>query len=301
MKLRLADGLSMDASEAATQTFAALAGKGQGKSYLAGKFVEQLVGASCPTVVVEPVGNWWPLRLGKDGKSPGLPIVVIGGEHGDVPVEPTQGAEVGRFLVETNGSAVIDVSGFSKTKRQSFVADFAEAFYIASRKAATPRMLVLEEAQVFAPQHAARGQERMLGAMTDIVRLGRNHGIGSMLVSQRPQSVSKEVLNMVECLFVGGMRGPHERKAIAGWVTEQADGEGEVAAQLRRLPELQPGDFFCWSPSWLSVAKPIRVLPKDTFDGTSTPKLGGSRARADRKSTRLNSSHEIPSRMPSSA
>lgn len=283
-KLRLAKGLEMDASEAATQTFAPLAAKGGGKSYLAGKMVELLVGAGCPVTVIEPVGNWWPIRLAADGKSPGLEMAVVGGLHGDVAVEPAQGEELGRFLVETNGSAVVDVSGFSKRKRKEFVADFCEAFFAASRLAMTPRMLVLEEAQLFAPQHAARGEERMLGAVTDIVRLGRNFGIGSMLVSQRPQSVSKEVLNQVECLFVGGMRGPHERKAIAGWVTEQADGEGDIKAQLAKLPSLPPGDFFCWSPSWLKVAKPIRVLPKTTFDGTSTPKLGGPRAQAPKLS-----------------
>ena len=37
-----------------------------------------------------------------------------------------------------------------------------------------------------------RGQERMLGAMEDIIKLGRNYGIGVSLLSQRPQSVNIE-------------------------------------------------------------------------------------------------------------
>lgn len=51
----------------------------------------------------------------------------------------------------------------------------------------------------------------MLGAVEDIVRLGRNYGSGCMLLSQRPQSVNKEVLNQVECLFVGQINEAHAR------------------------------------------------------------------------------------------
>jgi DNA helicase HerA-like ATPase len=35
----------------------------------------------------------------------------------------------------------------------------------------------------------------MLGAIEDIVRLGRNFGIGVSMISQRPQSINTEVRN----------------------------------------------------------------------------------------------------------
>jgi hypothetical protein len=250
------DGPEMQPSAAATQTFGAIAAKGGGKSYLAGVAVEQLVGHNVPCIVIDPIGNWAWLKLHADGVQRGLDIAVLGGEHADLGIEADQGAAVGEHLVELEQSAVIDVSAFSKSKRKEFVADFCEALYRAARTRRTPRMVVFEEAQLFAPQHTQRGEERMLGAVTDIVRLGRNYGIGSMLVTQRPQSVSKEVLNQIECLLVGGLRGPHERKAIAGWVTEV--GEANLGLQLQpmldRLPQLQPGEFMCWSPSWLKYA-----------------------------------------------
>lgn len=278
--IRIADGLEMDPSAAATQTFAAIAAKGKGKTYLVSKFAEELFDASCPVIVLDPVGNWWALRLDADGKSPGLAFAVIGGEHGDVPLDPSRGADVARFLVQNNASAVIDVSELSISKSKEFVADFGEALFREARKSRSPRMVIFEEAQTFAPQNAARGEERMLGAVTKIVRLGRNYGLGSMLVTQRPQSVHKEVLNLVECLFVGGLRGPHERKAITGWITEQGV---DVAAQMADLPTLAAGEFYCWSPSWLRVNKRVTILPKRTFDGSSTPTLGlaGSRSRKE--------------------
>jgi hypothetical protein len=280
--IEIADGLIMDASEAATQTLAPISAKGGGKSYLAGKFVEGLYDAGAPFVVLDPIGNWSALTLAKDGKSPGLSLVVIGGERGDVPLDEESAEAVGHLLVTQGMSAVVDLSELSKTRRKVYVAGFCEALYRAARKKRAPFMVVFEEAQLFAPQHCARGEERMLGAVTDIVRLGRNYGLGSMLVTQRPQSVSKEVLNQVECLFVGQLRGPQERKAIAGWVTEQGvDG----VVDLKGLPGLSPGEFFCWSPSWLRMFRKVKILPKRTFDGSSTPVLGKALERHGKRTT----------------
>lgn len=263
-------GPEMDAGQFATQTTGAIAAKGGGKSYLAGVAAEQLAAAGVPFIVIDPIGNWCFLRLAADGKSPGLKVAVVGGEHGDVPLTADQGAALATFLVQRDGSAVVDVSAFSKTKRKEFVADFCEALFRTARTYRTPRTVIFEEAQVFAPQHAARGEERMLGAVTDIVRLGRNYGIGCILVTQRPQSVSKEVLNQIELLFVGGLRGPHERKAIAGWVTEQG---ADLTEQMAELPTLPPGEFLMWSPSWLKFFGRVRAAKKWTFDGSSTPTL----------------------------
>lgn len=280
--IELAEGLTMNASEAATQTFAPISAKGGGKSYLAGKFVEGLYDAGAPFAVLDPIGNWNAVTLGKDGKSPGLSVVVIGGERGDVLLDEEQAEAVGAHLVTHGVSAIIDLSELSKTRRKAYVAAFCEALYRAARKRRSPFMVVFEEAQLFAPQMAARGEERMLGAVTDIVRLGRNYGLGSMLVTQRPQSVSKEVLNQVECLFVGQLRGPQERKAIAGWVTEQGV---DAVIDMKALPALEPGEFFCWSPSWLRVFRKVKILPKRTFDGSSTPVLGKVSSGPTKRST----------------
>jgi hypothetical protein len=280
--IELAEGLVMDASEAATQTLAPISAKGGGKSYLAGKFVEGLYDAGAPFVVLDPIGNWSALTLAKDGKSPGLSVVVIGGERCDVPLDEDTAETVGSLLITQGMSAVLDLSELSKARRKVYVAGFCEALYRAARKQRSPFMVVFEEAQLFAPQHCSKGEERMLGAVTDIVRLGRNHGLGSMLVTQRPQSVSKEVLNQVECLFVGQLRGPQERKAIAGWVTEQGV---DAAVDLKSLPGLTPGEFFCWSPSWLRTFRKVKILPKRTFDGSSTPVLGKARERQTKRNT----------------
>lgn len=290
-QFQIAPDLAMNASEACTQTLGAIAAKGGGKSYLASVFVEQLHAAGAPFCVFDPIGNWHALTLAADGKGPGLGIVVVGGERADVPLVEDAAEALGAYLVRDGVSAVLDVSELSKSRRKVYVATVAEAMFRAARKAKRPYMVVLEEAQLFAPQVCPPGEQRMLGAITDIVRLGRNHGLGSMLVTQRPQSVSKEVLNQVECLFVGQLRGPQERKAIAGWISEQS--ADDARAGLDELPKLSPGEFFCWSPSWLRVFKRIRVTKKQTFDGSSTPTLGQGRRALPAKGSRAGLSSVI--------
>ncbi len=268
--LHIARGLHLPI-DAVTQTFAFLARKGAGKTYTAGKLAEELLDVGAQVVILDPIGIWYGLRLGADGKSPGFPIPVFGGEHGDIPLEHGAGALIADVIVDNNSSAVIDVSNFRKGQRKEFVTAFAEQFFHRKKTKRTPVMLMIEEAQVFAPQRPGKGEERMLGAIEDIVRLGRNYGIGSGLISQRPQSVNKEVLNQVEALFVLQMTGPHERKAIKDWVVEKGIDVSEMADEL---PSLPIGTAYLWSPQWLGILQKVQILKKKTFDASSTPVLG---------------------------
>lgn len=266
--IRLAQGHSFP-TDAVTQTFGFIARKGAGKTYAAMKLAEELYGVGAPFIVLDPVGNWWGLRVDADGLSPGLSVPVFGGLHGDLPLVSTAGALVAKIIVERDIPAVLDVSAFRKNERKTFVTEFAEELFHQAKAVRTPRMVIFEEAQVFAPQ-LARGEERMLGAVEDIVRLGRNYGLGSALLSQRPQSVNKEVLNQVECLLVGQLNAHHEREAIKNWIVEK----GQDLDYVDELPSLPQGTMFLWSPQWLGKFERIKIAKKKTFDASATPKLG---------------------------
>jgi hypothetical protein len=270
-KLDVVEGLPFP-PDAVTQTFGFIARKGHGKTYAAGRLVEELLGSRAPVVVLDPVGTWYGLRLARDGKSPGLEVPVFGGDHGDIPITPSAGPTLARAIVEHNTSAVVDVSGFRKGEMKTFVAAFCEELFQRAKRDRRPRMVVFEEAQVFAPQRTTPESARMLGAVEDIVRLGRNCGLGSALISQRPQSVNKEVLNQVECLFVGQLNAAHERKAIDEWILEKG-----VKLDASDLPSLPVGTMYLWSPGWLRTFQKVRVLPKQTFDASATPELGAAR------------------------
>lgn len=264
--------------DAVSQTFGFIGIRGSGKTYAATKLMEEMHFAGAQVGVIDPVGKWWGLRLDADGKSPGLDIPLFGGQRGDLPLDPRSGEIVARMIIETGSSFILDVSHMRKGQRKTFVTDFCETLFFLRAQDPAAMHLFLEEAHVFAPQMSS-GQERMLGAVSDIVRLGRNHGLGVTLIDQRPQSVNKDVLNQTECLFAMRVIGKHERKAIQDWIRHSGVDLAEMADQL---PTLKQGEAMLWSPSWLEIFKKVKILPKTTFDSSATPKVG-KRPRAAKK------------------
>lgn len=266
--------------KAVTETFAAIGRRGSGKSYLATMLAEQMLDAEAQVIVIDPVGIWWGLRVAADGKSKGKNIFVIGGEHGDVPIVPEAGKRIAQLVAEKEISAVIDVSGFRIGEHKRFSADFAEEFFHLKKTRKTPVHIFIEEAQTLIPQRVGAEEARMVGAFERIIRLGRNYGIGATLVTQRPQSVNKEVLSQVECLFVLQITGLHERKALEDWVQEK----GADRELIGELPSLERGEGYVWSPAFLRIYKRVHFSKKETFNASATPEVG-----KEAKATRLSS------------
>lgn len=80
MTIKLSSNLSLPL-ELVTQTCAIIARKGAGKTYAASKVAEQMLSAAAQVIVVDPVGNWFGLRLAKDGKTDSkLPVYIFGVE-----------------------------------------------------------------------------------------------------------------------------------------------------------------------------------------------------------------------------
>lgn len=270
-KLTISDELNLPL-DAATQTFAFIARKGAGKTYACGKLVEQLLGAKVQCIVLDLVGNWWGLRLSSDGKGKGFDIPVLGGLRGDIPLNAESGGLIADIIVETGKSMVIDISQFSLGDRKKFATSLGERLWQQKKADAhpSPLHLVIEESQLIVPQNVDPGSARMVGIYEEIIRLGRNYGIGVSMISQRPQSVNKEVLNQTECLFVLQISGSQEREALKKWIVHQ----GMDPALLMELPSLPQGTAYVWSPQWLQVLKKVKIGRKETFDASATPKVG---------------------------
>lgn len=251
---------------AVTQKIAFLARTGAGKTYAAGRLVEQMLTHGAQVIIVDPVGVWYGLRLKADGKRPGYSIPILGGEHGDIQLEASAGTLIADVAVERGQSMVLDVSTMRKAHATRFVTDFAEQFFHRKKGKKAPVHVVFEEAQRFVPQFS-KGKERLVGAVEDIVKVGRNYGIGTTLISQRPQAINKDVLNQTEMLVVLQISGPQERKAIKAWINEK----GADESPLDDLDELEVGEAVVWSPSWLRVLQRVRINKKATYDASATP------------------------------
>ena len=269
-KVRLAPDLALAADELATLVVALLGNRGSGKSNAAFVILEQLIGAKIPIVVIDYVGIYFSLRLDASGRHPSpYQIPVLGGSHGDITLAPTTGAVVADALARGHASAVLDVSHMSKGDRMRFTTDFAETFFRVKKNYPGPVQLWLEESQRYIPQKIFTGQERMLGAFEEIAEVGRNYGIGLGLISQRPQKLNKDVLNLADLLITLRMNGVHERKAIAEWVQEKdADGRDAVKDEL---PGLQRGQAIVWSPSVFNLYGTYKLNKRETYDVNATP------------------------------
>lgn len=270
MKIHLSEHLSLPL-DAVTQKLAFIGRTGSGKTYAATSLAECLYGVQAQFVALDPVGVWWGLRLAADGKTPGLPVPVFGGLHGDVPLEPGAGHLMADLIVDRAISAVLDVSQFeSNADKARFAEAFASRFFYRKKASPSAIHLFVEEAQEFIPQNPGKGEERMLGAFERLIKLGRNFGIGASLISQRPQEVNKKALNQTECLFAFQMTGTHERKAVEAWIADKGLDE-DIAGML---PKLAVGEPHVWSPQWLQISKTIHIATKQTFNASATPKVG---------------------------
>jgi hypothetical protein len=216
---------------------------------------------------------WWGLRADAEGTGSGLPVVVFGGDHGDLPLDANAGEAIADALVDLRPPAVIDLSLMRKGEQQRFVMTFAERLYHRNR---APLHVVLDEADAWAPQRPVKGQERLLGAVEDLVRRGRARGLGVTLITQRPAVLHKDVLTQVQVLIALRMVAPHDREAIDTWV--RVHGTREQRDELMgSLPSLPVGHAWIWSPGWLDLFQRVTIRRRETFDSSATPKLGEER------------------------
>lgn len=264
MKLHIGDGLNLPV-EAVTQTFCILAKRGVGKSYTASVMAEEMLKAGQTVIALDPTGAWWGLRSL-------YPVVIFGGEHADVPLEESAGEVIAKSIVDNRFPAVLDLSLFRKRQMIRFMVAFAETLYRLNREAVH---LFVDEADAFAPQARNYGgdENRMLGAMEDIVRRGRKRGIGCTLITQRPAVLNKNVLTQAECLIALRMNHPKDIGAIEEWVNVHAD-PAVAEEMIDSLPSLAVGEAWFWSPGWGDIFKRVRVRQRETFDSGATPKAG---------------------------
>ena len=280
--LKLAKDLSLPL-DVVTQTITIIAKRRAGKSYTARRMVEELFRVDQQIVVVDPKGDWWGIRSSADGKSPGLPVVIIGGEHGDVALETGAGAVVAKLVVEERASALLDLSFFRKGEVAQFMAAFLETLYRlkAKEEYRTPMMLAIDEADAIAPQRPFKGEERMLGAAEDIVRRGGQRGIGCLLVTQRSAVLNKNLLTQSQIIVALRTIAPQDIAALDAWIEVHGTAE-QRDTFLESLASLPTGDAWFWSPGWpteTGIFKRVHVLGISTFDSGATPRPGERRTQ----------------------
>lgn len=245
---------------------------GSGKTYNAGVAIERLLSKKARVVIVDPLGVWWGLRLLADGKkASNFNVVIFGGPRGDLPLTEHAGALIGETAATMAESCIVDLRELgSKSAERRFMTAFLENLY---RKASgEPFHLIVDEADLFAPQKPAGGDETLLGHMENIVRRGRVKGFIPWLISQRPAVLNKNVLSQVDGLVAFKLTASQDRDALDSWIEGQAD-KADAKAIKDALPAMEVGQGVIWLPG-RGVLTTARFPQKVTFDSSRTPKRG---------------------------
>ena len=242
---------------------------GSGKTYAAKGLVERLGCQGARICVVDPLGVWWGLRIGDNGDASPLPcpVVVFGGLHADVALDAGMGAALGQLIGTHQIACVVDVSDLgSASTRRGFMTAFTEALFSANTE---PLHLVLDEADLWAPQRAQPDGYDLLQRVEEIVRRGRVRGFVPWLITQRPAVLHKDVLSQADILLSMKLTSSQDREAIGRWIEGQAD-RAEGRRILAALPQLGQGEGYVWAPSDGVLAR-VAFPRIRSFDSSRTP------------------------------
>lgn len=256
---------------ALNQHIAVLGKTGSGKTYAAKGIVEHLIGDHRQVCVLDPTSAWWGLRLAADGKSRGFDIVLIGGQHGDIPLAEKSGEAVARLVTEQGASVVIDSGAMTVGQYTRWFIDFAGTLFTTVRN---PLHLVIDEAHHFMPQGKSPDVDagRMLHAGNRLMSGGRSKGIRGLLITQRPQKLHKDSLTCADTLIAMRLISPQDRAAVKEWIDGAGDPE-QGKNVLGSLAGLQRGEGWVWYPEGGHLAR-VTFGKIKTYDSSATPAHG---------------------------
>lgn len=261
--------------------------RGSGKTTFGSVVAEQLDKAKQRFCAIDLKGDYWGLKSTADGKGDGIPVVIFGGDHADLPLEEGAGDFVGQTVAGLQQSVIIDLEHFSKGKQVRFLAAFFAALYDANRD---PMLLIADEAQRYAPQKSFSPEAQIcLGAVEDIVKLGRKHGIGVLVITQRGSSLNKEVSELCDMMVAFRAPGVRDQERINDWLEANATEEQRDQVMDRGvLSGLDTGRaaFVTNHPDLRGGREPLlrfeQVRMRWTFDSCATPRIGQRRKEPKR-------------------
>jgi len=255
--LPLAERFAVDAQEMVTGRTCVIAQSGAGKSYLIAVICEKMLEKNAPFCIIDTEGEYFSLKEK-------FQLLWAGGAEADVELEKINLKELAQRAVKENVSLILDVSDVIDEKK--IVADFIGALYDVETKMRAPYLVIIEEADKFAPQ--AVGKEpsttAVLKTIEEVSRRGRKRGLGLLVASQRPALINKNVLSQCGNQFIGKLTTENDLAAVNLFFANRKE--------LDELPKLKQGEFFAMGNLSREKVK-FRSYPRQTQHKGLTPEL----------------------------
>lgn len=230
---------------------------GSGKSHLLRRLLEQ----SAPhvqQVIIDPEGDFTSLsdRYGH---------LVVDANRSEAELEAIAGR-----IREHRVSCVLNLDQLEVDMQMKAAAVFLNALFDAPRELWYPALVIVDEAQLFAPAAAGEVSDEArkisLGAMTNLMCRGRKRGLAGVIATQRLAKLAKNVAAEASNFLMG-------RTFLDIDMARAADLLGLDRRQAEMFRELQKGQFVALGPALSRKPLPIRIGSVETHARGSTPKL----------------------------
>jgi len=229
---------------------------GSGKSHLLRRLLEESAGM-VQQVVIDPEGDF-PSLAEEFGH-----VVIDGSAYSPGEIEA-----LARRIREHRASVVLDLDGLEVEQQIRCAAQFLTALFDAPREHWYPVLVVVDEAQMFAPAVAgeiAEDTRRMtLSAMTNLMCRGRKRGLAGIVATQRLAKLAKNVAAEASNFLMG-------RTFLDIDMVRAADLLGMDRRQAERIRELERGHFLALGPAITRLPLACKIGPVKT----------GNRARSE--------------------
>ena len=210
MELRLSEDFILDLEAYAKPGLRAvvLGSSGAGKSYTVRVMCEEILAAGISVVIFDTEDEYYSL-------AEVYPTVIVGGPQAHLPLPLAPSPEFVRSLVEIPlrrpGIALIfELNDLGYDAQQRAFTTYANAIFQAKKPGTGILFMVMEEAELFAPE-GAKGD--VLTAAT-LARRGRKRGLYTVWTPHRTADFSKRVLSQCNLTLVGRLEDIRDFKAI---------------------------------------------------------------------------------------
>ena len=238
---------------------------GSGKSHLLRRLLEQ----SAPWVqqcIVDPEGDF----------------VTLADKFGHVVVDATRTeAELTRIagrIRQHRVSVVLNLEGLDVEQQMRAAAAFLGGMFDADRDFWYPVLVVVDEAQLFAPSVAGEvsdeARKLSLGAMTNLMCRGRKRGLAGVIATQRLAKLAKNVAAEASNFLMG-------RTFLDIDMARAADLLGMEKRTAEQFRDLARGHFIALGPAISRRPMPVTIGAVETSARSSSPKLTPFEAPVD--------------------
>ncbi|GLR46743.1 ATP-binding protein [Sphingomonas astaxanthinifaciens] len=231
---------------------------GSGKSHLLRRLLEKSAG-QVQQIVIDPEGDF----------------VTLAGPYGHLAIEAADHdekeiARAAARIREHRASVVLSLEGLEAEGQMRCAAAFLSALFEAPRDHWYPALVVVDEAQLFAPAGGGEVAEEVrrasLSAMTNLMCRGRKRGLAGIIATQRLAKLAKNVAAEASNFLMG-------RTFLDIDMARAADLLGMERRQAEAIRDLPRGTFLALGPAISRRPLSVAIGEVETRARSMSPKL----------------------------